>query len=123
MARIPVYFPVKDSLPSKSPHKTSATFASLLLRVSWARAVKAGDLQAGIVLISHMTWSAVKEHFKGTTVTVQHKILPPRKPETLMLSYPPKSYESDARQKQKELWLSDAMIPARDRVKETANAS
>jgi len=93
--RLPVYLlPEKSApLPPVPPHRTSPSFAALLVTVGWARHVRIGNPRAGIVLMFRVSWAVVKEQFRSGHRPVP-KLLPPRQPENLDLSYPARSFES-----------------------------
>ena len=94
--RLPVYLLPNipsESLPPSPPHRTSPSFAALLVNVSWAKYVKESDLKLGIVLTFRTTWAVVKEQFRGGHRPVP-KLLPPRQPENLDISYPARGWES-----------------------------
>ena len=113
--RIPVYLPAKTQ-PSSPPHRTSAAFAALLVSCNWAKLINKNDSKAGIIVCTSMNWAEIKTYFRGGSTTLPiPKILPPRKPESLILSYPPRDYESKAAENRKKLWSGDAMIPAAER--------
>lgn len=102
-SRVPVFF-LTSSVTGPAPHRTSVTFALLLVNVNWAKQ-RTGNIRDGIIVLANASWATVKESFKGSTLTPVHKKLPPREPENLNLSYPPRNYESDGKEKQRQLWL------------------
>lgn len=108
-SRVPVYYPPSGTLngqpifPASPPHRTSPTFAAILVAALWAVNLQQDNISAGIVLTGTLTWLAVREHFRKAGVIVP-SLLPPRPPEPLILSYPPSGQESDAKRRQAELW-------------------
>jgi hypothetical protein len=106
--RTPVYLlPTKSSsFPALPPHRTSPAFACLLVNASWAKYLDAQRPRLGIVLLRASSWAEVKEYFRGTTAARPvPKILPPRQPEPIVLSYPRMGQESDAKERQAALWM------------------
>lgn len=95
--RLPVYLLPKKSaaFPSEPPHRTSPRFAAVLINISWAKYVNADDPALGIVLVYNLSWHEVREQFRGSSRIVP-KLLPPRRPENLDLSYPSRNFETTA---------------------------
>lgn len=85
-------------------HFASKWLASQLIADSWAKQIS----PKVIWLKVKQSWGDVKRRFTKPTLAtpIIPKILPPRSPEALTLSYPPKNYESDGRRKQALLWMS-----------------
>lgn len=58
-------------------------------------------MQAGIVLVSGLSWAEVREQFRAEATTHPvPKLLPPRRPINLDLSYPAKGQETGRHQHQ-----------------------
>jgi hypothetical protein len=107
--RLPVYLlPSKpsDSLPDLPPHRTSPKFAALLVNVSWAKYVKPSQPKLGIVLLGRFAWAEVKEQFRAGPRPVP-KLLPPRRPENLDLSYPEAYRQSNGAAIRRQVWAAN----------------
>lgn len=95
-------------IPESQPvHFGSRAFVSLLITANLAAYINPEKPRLGILLKTKAPWATLKEQYKLTPTKKRDipRILPPREPEALMLSYPPMNYESDGRKRQRELWL------------------
>lgn len=106
-----------QSLTDSPAHSASKVIARLAVQAK-AAVIVGKNL---IHLVTEESWGSLKNRLRPIQrpgfKTVPPSILPPHEPELLMLSYPPKNYESDGDRKQRKLWLSDACIPYADRKK------
>ncbi len=106
---IPVFPPVLTSASQAVSvtveHYASRSFAIVVVADRLAKWVNPQEPKAGIVLLTKQSWAAIKEHYRKTVSGVIPVILPPRRPETLVLSYPLRNYESDGATRSAEVWM------------------
>jgi hypothetical protein len=111
MADVKIFLKAEDPSHHKPQHSASNTLALLVLSVGPARRLSPFAIQ----LLSTATWKQFKRrirplHGGGPA------LLPPLPYYDLDTSYPRLGAESDALRRRRELWGSQAMIPARERV-------
>lgn len=104
-SRLPVFLNA-PSIPQNPPHYSSYQFAALLVVLQIARWLDARNPRAGIQLRYNESWAAVKERFRTLPNKTIPVLAPPREPEPLMLSYPPRNNETDGARRQRELWMN-----------------
>ena len=109
--RLPVFALPQTSLNgvpllNSSSHVTSPKFAAFLVNISWAKWVFSDDPKAGITLCCTLTWAQVKEHFRDHVLRPVPKLLPPRRPENLDLSYPAQYQNSNGRELRRQVWAN-----------------
>jgi hypothetical protein len=103
--RIPVFLPSPQT--EAAEHYCSRTFAAILTSDRVARYVNPLAPKAGILLINpRLSWGAIKDMYRNMASRAIPMLLPPRGPETLILSYPHKGQESNAAQLSEQVWMS-----------------
>src|SRR5208283_821907 len=95
--RTPV-FPLQSTqlVPPDVPHYASRQFAALLVSDALARYLNAENPKHGIVLRTKEPWAAIKSRYRLSNSSLRSipRLLPPREPENLDLSYPAPSQET-----------------------------
>lgn len=102
MASVAIFLRSDDPLvvsPRHSCSKTLALQAVLLNAVRWVS-------DAAIQLLTYESWKEVKLRIKKVLSTKYAHINPPDYHVISLASYPPTGQESDARERQKRLWLN-----------------
>lgn len=99
--QIRVYLRQEDPASCRPQHSASKTLALLVISFNAARKIDEDTIQ----LISEETWRECKDRCRRIRsskckAVIQDSGMP------LMLSYPPMGQESDARERQKRLWLA-----------------
>jgi hypothetical protein len=109
---------LKSQNPQSDQPQHTASKPLLILLISQQLLKK---VQNGYQLITPETWQEVKSRFRSAmeqaAAEAQAHVLaaPDSYHIPCLQAYPPVPRESGGRERQKQLWLSDAMIPARER--------
>ena len=100
--RIAVYLLAQNPEHEVPAHHTTKKFAFLIVAARSARMLSPGSIQ----LTTRESWCAIKARLRPNPLEIVPvpKILPPRQPEMLLLSYPPVPHDANERARQAEIW-------------------
>lgn len=101
--KIPVF--LLGQIDGPPPEFVTKSFAAMLVTDCYASYVNPAQHKVGIQMRTKIALPALKAEYRRMTSRAIPVILPPREPEPLVLSYPRLGQESDARERQAQLWM------------------
>jgi len=105
MPQVNVFLRKHNPLVDTPPHRCSKNFAATL-SATFPRLVRYDRATLTLQVLTSEAWSAIKARLRPKTVGVLvENVIIQDSGMSLMLSYPPMGQESNARARQRELWL------------------